>query len=79
MGELVYIVNHTKKQYINKTNKWREWTLNPKSLLPLFYALNYQWSGDQIAVVGEYVMYNQCKKYKDVTKELDVLVRDDES
>lgn len=52
MGEIIYIVNLDKKEYISKANKMREWELNPEESSLLFLMMDYYWSGDRIKLVG---------------------------
>lgn len=88
MGNLVIIVNHTKKMYICPVMKFRELLLNhygdylicllQKSDIE-FADLWWKWNNDAIEIVSDAqrVYFDNCReKYRDMTKEVEDLFKD---
>ena len=75
MGELIYIVNLDRKEYISKANKMREWELNPKELLLLFAMLQTDWSGNRIELVSE-LSIDRLGKLDNVTKKAEEIAQE---
>lgn len=75
MGELIYIVNLDKKEYISKANKMREWELNPKELLLLFAMLQTDWAGNRIQLISQ-LSIDRLGKLDNVTKKAEEIAQE---
>ncbi len=75
MGELIYIVNLDRKEYISKANKMREWELNPKELLLLFAMLQTDWAGNRIQLISE-LSIDRLGKLDNVTKKAEEIAQE---
>lgn len=62
MGTLYYIVNHTKKEYLNPICKIGEIYLNPYIMVGILETIREGWNNNKIAILSEY----QMEKYWDL-------------
>lgn len=72
MGELIYMVNLDKKEYISTTDKMTELELNPEHFQLLLAMLQSNWNGDRIKLVGAYSIdyYPNLKNVTEKAKEI---------
>lgn len=73
MGQLIYFVNHTKKEFFCPFGcKWREITLNPKVMEKILEHIRVWWNGNRIEIMNsfKFCMYEEeLKEYTDITEE----------
>ena len=67
MGELIYFLNHTKKQYFCPICKWGEILLNKYIMEGILEILRYYWNNCKIEIIGEYSINEKLPKhYKEI-------------
>ena len=74
MGDLLYWINLTKKEYFGHCHKETEWTLNPESMIPLIDLFRFgRWTGDQL-MLGSFMdiesIEKNTDKMTDISKEV---------
>ena len=67
MGDLIYIVNLDKREYISTIDKMRELELNPTHFHLLLAMFQSDWNGDRIKLINVFEL-ERLGKFKDKTE-----------
>jgi hypothetical protein len=74
MGQLIYFVNHTKKEFFCPFgSKWQEIIGNPKYMEKILEYIRQWWNGDRIGIINSFRFCRNERffksRYKDITEE----------